>query len=414
MLSTSAFNALLKTLEEPPSHVVFILATTEVHKLPATILSRCQRFDFKRLEPETIVKRINYIAEKEGFTITDAAAMLVASLADGGMRDALSILDQCSAASQNIDENIIRDVCGIAGNENIFNLVKAINSGDTATAIKTVDTLYRNSVDMKKLIFELISCYRNLMIIKTVKSARELVVCSEAEFAELQQMAEGYTLSNIINALTALQEMTESLASSASRSDVELVIVKLCSPELASTVTALKAKVERLEKAIAALSQGKATPVSTISTEAKKEQSIPIAPPKEDEIPLPEAPTADAIPTVSVPKSVPTATNSDPIPVSQWPEILETLKVSCPLLAGVLSDSKAYIGNGRLLIDSQLDQFKDMINSDVKYRDYLRKAAEQVLGVSYNLGPYKPPVKKQSGNTVDPLAEFAKSLNNQN
>ena len=120
MLSTPAFNALLKTLEEPPAHVVFILATTEVHKLPATILSRCQRFDFKRLEPETIVKRINYIAEKEGFTITDAAAMLVASLADGGMRDALSILDQCSAASQNIDEAVIRDVCGIAGNENIY------------------------------------------------------------------------------------------------------------------------------------------------------------------------------------------------------------------------------------------------------------------------------------------------------
>ncbi len=414
MLSTPAFNALLKTLEEPPAHVVFILATTEVHKLPATILSRCQRFDFKRLEPETIVKRINYIAEKEGFTITDAAAMLVASLADGGMRDALSILDQCSAASQNIDESIIRDVCGIAGNENIFNLVKAINSGDTAIAIKTVDTLYRNSVDMKKLIFELISCYRNLMIIKTVKSARELIVCSETEFTELQQMAEGYTLSNIINALTALQEMTESLASSASRSDVELVIVKLCSPELASTVTALKAKVERLEKAVAALSQGKAMPASTTPTEAKKEQAISIAPPKEDEIPLPEPPTADAIPTVSAPKSIPAATNSDPVPVSQWPEILETLKVSCPLLAGVLSDSKAYIGNGRLLIDSQLDQFKDMINSDAKYRDYLRKAAEQVLGVSYNLGPYKPPVKKQSGNTVDPLAEFAKSLNNQN
>ena len=410
MLSTAAFNALLKTLEEPPAHVVFILATTEVHKLPATILSRCQRFDFKRLEPETIVKRINYIAEKEGFTITDAAAMLVASLADGGMRDALSILDQCSAASQSIDEVVIRDVCGIAGNENIFALVKAINAGDTAAAIKTVDILYRNSVDMKKLVFELISCYRNLMIIKTVKSARELIVCSEAEFNELSQMAEGYTLSNIVSALTALQEMTESVASSASRSDVELVIVKLCTPELASTLTSLKAKVERLEKAVAALSQGKAVAVSAPSspTVAKPVQAAP----QEEKIPLPDTPPVENTPVASAPKPAPaTVTDGEPQPVSEWPEILETLKASCPLLAGVLADSKAYIGGNRLLIDSQLEQFKDMINSDAKYRDYLRKAAEQVLGVSYNLGPYKPTPKNPVDDKTDPLAEFAKALN---
>ncbi len=415
MLSTAAFNALLKTLEEPPSHVVFILATTEVHKLPATILSRCQRFDFKRLEPEVIVKRINYIAEKEGFTITDGAAMMVASLADGGMRDALSILDQCSAASNNIDESVIRDVCGIAGNENIFTLVKAINSGDTALAISTVDALYRNSVDMKKLIFELISCYRNLMIIKTVKSARELIVCSEAEFNELSQMAESYSLSNIIDALSSLQEMTETLTSSASRSDVELVIVKLCSPELASTVSALKAKVERLEKAVAALSQGKVIAVSPKQEPAPA--PIPTAPksvPQNDDIPLPDAPPIAAnepAPTTSAQKS--SVSQGDPVPVPEWPEILETLKLSCPLMAGVLSDSKAYIGGGRLLIDSQLDQFKDMINSDPKYRDYIRKAAEQILGVSYNLGPYRPPVKAQTTDAPDPLLEFAKSLNNQ-
>ena len=431
MLSTAAFNALLKTLEEPPAHVVFILATTEVHKLPATILSRCQRFDFKRLEPETIVKRINFIAEREGFTITDAAAMLVASLADGGMRDALSILDQCSAASENIDENVIRDVCGIAGNENIFALVKAIKVGDTATAIKMVDTLYRNSVDMKKLVFELISCYRNLMIIKTVKSSRELIICSEAEFAELSQMAADYTLSNILGALTELQQMAEALSSSASRSDVELVIVKLCSPELASTVTALKAKVERLEKTVAnllssggtvAVKADVAAPVSapaTPSVPAQSESVTAATPePVNEQIPLPEPPPEEAKAESALKPVSPaaqTAANSgEPVPVAQWPEILEILKLSCPLMAGVLASSKAYIGNGRLLIDSQLSQFKEMINSDAKYRDYIRKAAEQVLGVSYNLGPYRPAAKKTADGVVDPLAEFAKALNNQN
>lgn len=418
MLSINAFNALLKTLEEPPSHVVFILATTEVHKLPATILSRCQRFDFKRLEPEVIVKRINYIAEREGFTVTEGAATMIASLADGGMRDALSILDQCSAASGNIDETVIRDVCGIAGNENIFALVSAINNNDTATAIQTVDTLYRNSVDMKKLIFELISCYRNLMIIKTVKSAKGLMVCSEDEFSKLTEMAEGYTLSRIIDSLTTLQEMSENLSQAASRSDVELVIVKLCSPELASSLTGLKAKVERLEKTLAALTSGKmpVTAVQKGETGSKKPAAITeTKQAAKEDIPLPEPPIGvqnSPSAEVTTKRVSPSAnTEDEPVPVSQWPEILEILKTSCPLMAGVLVDSKAYIGGGRLLIDSQLNQFKDLINSDAKYRDYIRKAAEQVLGVSYNLGPYKPPAKTTDNNTPDPLAEFVKSLN---
>ena len=417
MLSINAFNALLKTLEEPPSHVVFILATTEVHKLPATILSRCQRFDFKRLEPQTIVKRINYIAEKEGFTVTEGAATMISSLADGGMRDALSILDQCSAASDNIDETVIRDVCGIAGNENIFALVSAINNNDTATALQTVDILYRNSVDMKKLIFELISCYRNLMIIKTVKSAKGLMVCSEDEFSKLTEMAEDYTLSRIIDSLTTLQEMSENLSQTASRSDVELVIVKLCSPELASSVTGLKARVERLEKTLATLNSGK-MPIASQTGGTPSQNSAVIHKAKQsmvEDIPLPEPPVSNENPISfeNAPKKVSPVynTDSEPTPVSQWPEILEILKTSCPLMAGVLVDSKAYIGGGRLLIDSQLDQFKDLINSDAKYRDYIRKAAEQVLGVSYNLGPYKRPAAATHNNAPDPLAEFVKSLN---
>ena len=117
MLTVSAFNALLKTLEEPPAHVVFILATTEVHKLPATILSRCQRFDFRRIEADRICERIQYIADKEGLTVTDGAASLIAAAADGGMRDALSILDLCASGSKNIDEETVESVCGMAGGD---------------------------------------------------------------------------------------------------------------------------------------------------------------------------------------------------------------------------------------------------------------------------------------------------------
>lgn len=404
MLSIPAFNALLKTLEEPPAHVVFILATTEVHKLPATILSRCQRFDFKRLEPEIIIKRINKIAQSEGFTITEPAAFMIASLADGGMRDALSILDQCSAACQSIDEDVIKDVCGIAGNERIFAITEAINKNDPATAISTVDELYRNSVDMKKLIFELVSCFRNLMIIKTVKQPKELIVCSNAEFEKYCTLAEGFSLSTIIDCLTTLQQTADGLSSTASRSDVELVIVKLCSPELAGGVSGLKARVEQLEKTVAALSGGA---VIKNTAEPKPEQNKVVAEVKPQETPKP---TQKAV-TPTKTESKPTPKNDEPVLVSQWPEILEVLQGSCPLMAGILAGSKAYIGGGRLLIDSQLAQFRELINSDVKYRDYIKNAAEQVLGVSYNLGPYKPPVTDTKPVEADPLADFVKSLN---
>ena len=423
MLSQSAFNALLKTLEEPPKHVIFILATTEVHKLPATILSRCQRFDFKRLEPDVICGRMKQIAEKEGFALTDGAATMIASLADGGMRDALSILDQCSVCAETVDETVIAEVCGIAGNERIFELINAVYTHNSAEAIKIVDEMYRNSVDMKKLLYELVSAFRNLMIIKTVQNPKGLIVCSENEFNRFKDLAEGFSLSQIIDSLTALQSAAEEMSVTASRSDVELTIVKLCAPELTSSAAGLKARIEKLEKMVMALTNGEAI-ANKAEPQEKKAKLIDQKPtvlepePQVDEIPLPEEPV-EAPPSEPTeiaeekPKAPPIkeAANGEPVPVTQWPEIMELIKKACPLMAGVLTGSKAYIGGGRLLIDSQLSQFKDLINSDAKYRDYIRNAAEQVLGVSYNLGPYKPTAKEQK-EVSDPLADFKKSLEN--
>ncbi len=405
MLSIQAFNALLKTLEEPPAHVVFILATTEVHKLPATILSRCQRFDFKRLEPEVMIERMMYIANKEGFTLTDEAALMIASLADGGMRDALSILDQCSVGGINVDSQVIKDVCGIAGNERIFSLAEAINNNDAATAIGEIDALYRNSVDMKKLLFELVGCFRNLMMIKTVENPRGLIVCSKAEFDRLKDLAENFTLSRIIDSLTTLQETAEAITSTAARSDVELVIVKLCSPELGSSVSGLKLRIEQLEKAISELS-------SSVPQKPKTTKKPEVAP--EPQKPQKEQVVATQPENNPKPQKAETDNTDDAVPVDKWPEIIELLQSTCPLMAGILKSSKAYIGGGRLLIDSKLEQFKELINSDAKYRDYIRNAAEKVLGVSYNLGPYKPKEKARTNAESDPLAEFAKSINNLN
>ncbi|MDO5448424.1 MAG: DNA polymerase III subunit gamma/tau [Clostridia bacterium] len=155
MLSTGAFNALLKTLEEPPAHVKFILATTEVHKLPATILSRCQRFDFKRITPEDIAKRLAYVAGEEGLELEADAAMLIARLADGALRDALSILDQCIGHSRHITLDVVNATVGLAGKEYLFALSASILNKDSASALAQINTLHNNSCDMERLCNEL-------------------------------------------------------------------------------------------------------------------------------------------------------------------------------------------------------------------------------------------------------------------
>ena len=152
MLSTGAFNALLKTLEEPPSHVIFILATTEVHKLPATILSRCQRFDFKRIQPETMAKRLNQVAEAEGITLESDAALLIARIADGALRDGLSILDQCAGRGSVVNAQLVSEVAGLAGKEAIYKLSSCISSKDSSSAMSIISELYQNSYDMERYI----------------------------------------------------------------------------------------------------------------------------------------------------------------------------------------------------------------------------------------------------------------------
>ena len=208
MLSIGAFNALLKTLEEPPSHVIFILATTEVHKLPATILSRCQRFDFRRIDTAKICERLQFIAKEEGLTLTDSAATLIAAAADGGMRDALSILDLCASSSKDIDEATVEAVCAMAGNDYLLKLADLIKQKDTEKALLMLDKLHNSSVDMLRLLSELISHYRDLMIVKTVKQGARPIVCSTARLNALENQAANYDIKDIMYTLSVLQNAT--------------------------------------------------------------------------------------------------------------------------------------------------------------------------------------------------------------
>ena len=229
MLSTGAFNALLKTLEEPPEHVKFVLATTEVHKLPATILSRCQRFDFHRISPEDIAARLTYVAKEENLQLTPGAANLIARLADGALRDALSILDQCIGQSTNIDEATVNAVVGLAGRDYLFQLADSILHRNSAMALAQIDDLYNRSCDMERLCNELINHFRNLMVCKAVKNPKGLIVCSAVELAAYQSVAKKTSMSDILNTLNALGDALVLIRKGLNRRvEMEMALIRLC------------------------------------------------------------------------------------------------------------------------------------------------------------------------------------------
>ena len=189
MLSVSAFNALLKTLEEPPEHVVFILATTELQKLPATIVSRCQRFDFRRISTDTLVQRLQFIAGQEGLELDPEAARTLAKLAQGGMRDAISLLELCAGGNQKITPDIVDESVGSTGRESMLDTVKAIAEQDYDLLFEQIDEVVRSSKDLVVYWQNLISFYRDMLVVKTTKKSAEYLDLTDAETEELHEAA---------------------------------------------------------------------------------------------------------------------------------------------------------------------------------------------------------------------------------
>ena len=404
MLSGAAFNALLKTLEEPPEHVVFILATTEVHKLPATILSRCQRFDFRRIDSSEIVGRLKYVASKESLNLTDDAATLIASAADGGMRDALSILDLCASHSNNITEDTVANVCSMAGGDYLIKMAELIKSHSTEQALTLIDELHNSSVDMLRLLSELTNHFRDLMIVKVVKGDHKPIVCSSSKMKALEAQAQSFDIKEIMAILSVLQSAATAMQNGNRRCEMEMAIIRLCNPEI-------RQDLDSLERRIAALENNK--PITVQKAEPIKETSQPIISEIDEEIPLPEenegpAPQEEVLEPVTD-EAVSTSNTDGVTPVTQWGEIIGVLRKTCPIIAGVLQDSSAYIEGDRLLIDTNNSQFKTLVNgNNPVYRDNIRKAAEQVLGQVYKLGPYH--AKATQTESIDPLQGFAQKL----
>ena len=414
MLSIGAFNALLKTLEEPPAHVIFILATTEVHKLPSTILSRCQRFDFKRIPPEDIAGRLIEVATKENLQLAQDGAMLIARIADGAMRDALSLLDRCSSHDGIIDSAAVASSAGLAGREHIFELCDCIIEKDAAKALEVVNKLYNDSCDMERLITELTSHFRNLMVSKAVKNFESMIICSQGEIDIIRQQSEKTTLATIMSCIDILTASAATMKQGANRrTSAELCIIRLCTPSLDSDMNAILRRLSELESAVASgkitvKAEAPATPKAEIKpepqvefkAEPKVEEKVEPQPEKE-EAPLPPPPSEKEDEKV-------VAQQSGTVPFTKWPEVLEKIYANNRSLIAMLSGSSAFIHDDKYL----LIKGSPVLELYLKTGDYsriIKEAVFAVVGRNYTLAVYN---NKQEESPKNPLSDLMSKARN--
>ena len=305
MLSIAAFNALLKILEEPPEHLMFILATTELHKVPATILSRCQRFAFRRILPREIVGRLNYIAEQEGIDLRPDGAELLAHIADGALRDALSLLDQCAAAGGTIDSAAVLDALGLAGNLQTAQLMDCVLRRDTKAALLLLHRLYGSGKDVGAVLGELSALARDLLISKTAPEGGAALLTGGYDGQTMDSLLRQADSARLIAICTTLQRAAADMNVSVNRrTDAELCLLKLCDETLSGDLSAINARLARLEQQMAtgvryAAAEGaaqaeKPAPARAAAKPTAVEDEAP--PPWEDSAPAPADESFDDAP----------------------------------------------------------------------------------------------------------------------
>lgn len=387
MLSIGAFNALLKILEEPPPHVIFILATTEIHKLPATILSRCQRFDFHRISPQDISKRLEYVCQCENVQIDSQASLLIAGIADGALRDSLSLLDQCMGHSNHITEDIVRKTAGLADKSHLISMTAAIMSQDYSKAVEIVDELYKSSKDMARLCEELIEHYRALMLIKTMKAPRDILVMSEDDFEIISRQALAIPLSKIIYTIDIFQSAFEKMMKGVNRrTEMEMTVLKLCSMPENQDVSGLEERISLLEQIVNNIKTQPATYIQPTAQPAiKNKQSAPAKRSSDEET-----------------KKL----TNETVPMTQWADIVEDIKKSSKIIGAGFDGSTAYINSKYILVDSKNDICFELLKK-AEYRNKMEDSIKRITGKEYKIERYSQPDKKKKD---DPLTQLVSDL----
>ena len=287
MLTTSAFNALLKILEEPPEHLIFILATTELHKVPATIMSRCQRFMFRRLYPDAIAARLNEIADKEGISLSEEASIKLASLADGSMRDGISLFDQC-ATGATVDIERVLDTLGLVGTQEVISLVDAVGDRDITNAMSKLDELYKDGRDMASLLSEISAVMRDLLVFKL--SPKSTLITAGRDQTDLSNLSGKYSSERLFFNMELIREALYSLSrGSAMRLTMEMCLIRMCDERLSDSITAILSRVTKLEEQQTTF--GASPPPSLSPTDSFAQSTYEEPPPTiTDDVPTPSLP----------------------------------------------------------------------------------------------------------------------------
>ena len=354
MLSISSFNAILKIIEEPPAHLLFILATTELHKVPVTILSRCQRFSFRRILPEDIVDRLNYIAYQEKLDLEPDAATFLARLSDGGMRDAVSMLDQCaSAASGAITTDEVCRVLGLAGTRKTAELLMAIGAHETAKALTIFNGQYAEGKDLSAMLDELCAVCRDLLMLRTAPKGVSMIsgICTQQE---LQALLPKFSAGELLRMTSILRQTALGFSASANRRiDAELCIIRLCEPEAVMDVEAINARLSRLEDKVA-----NGAIAAPQAKEIKEEPDYDEAPPWDDD---------DAPPIPDMPQTPVTPVKTE-TPAGFWPKLVEKLRVALrpPAMAMFVVNEQApvkgFVQGDTLVLECRDEFTKNVVN----------------------------------------------------
>lgn len=399
LLSPGAWGALLKIMEEPPAHVKFILATTEIHKVPATIISRCQRYDFRRIKTVDIQKKLLEIARTEGFPLTDGGAETIAYLAEGGMRDALSLLDQCASFGGNITRESVTQIAGAAGQDSIYNILDALNRRDGGTALKQVGALYEQSKDMVRLCDELIEMLRNLMLCLTQPGLPDLLTCPPNMIERVRGLSQRETLSGIFRQIDALGRCRERMSLvPGKRVELEMTLLQLMAEGVYERQTAQPEQTAHMlvppaETATAVETVAQTTPV--VQPRPAKQTASSPSPPANAASAEFGAPGQTAAKTAAISQPAPslepsltppprTASSSLGDPVRQWPEILAAAEKKRPDLAAALRGSAAFV-NGDNLNIAVGDVFSVGLLKREENRTSLLACVKDVLGRGYRI-----------------------------
>jgi len=402
MLSIAAFNALLKIIEEPPEHLLFILATTELHKVPATILSRCQRFSFRRIGQEDIAARLQYVAYQEQIELDDSAAKVLARMADGGMRDALSLLDQCASATNGeLTVERVYQCLGIAGERKCGELMGYIANHDTRSALVLFNKLYSDGKDLRALLDEMACLARDLLILKTAPDVGITMLSGAASNEETAQLARQMSVGELMRMMELLETTMAGFTRSASRrTDAEMCIISLCQPQLTLDPQALNARLTRLEEQVQSGNFVAATPVKAAPTAPVEEaEELPPMPDDKDAPPtaaeyLPELPAEEA-------------------PVGFWADLVAAVRQELrPPMSGFFTTTPNAPVSGSLRGDTLVLKCANKFTLEMidrqDIRDLVRRKASAILGRPVVVRPEDGTQRPASNPAMERLLRFGR------